>query len=550
MRRTLPILTTIILAGFVTPTSFAQTISGTGGSVTTTASGTTGVSAAANSTYPDVKVQTGDSTGSAFRILNTNNTEVLRVQANGYVGIGSTAPHASLEIAPQSLPSTPISSISTWGGKGLLLQGPADQNNASQMGIMASFASASGGLGAGILFGRHGTGWATHIAFHTHPDSITALDYEPEVMRINSDGYVGIGSSAPNAVLEVAPKSLPTAPITSLAGWAGKGVLLQGSADGTDSSQIGMMTSFAGASSGVGAGIIFARHFGDWGTRIQFHTHPNNTTSIDDEPEVMRIDGNGYVGIGVGNSSLTGVFQIGSTVPVRFLDIKDLGSTIGYILDMAGNSEIHVGGIQLGRSALSEINAMATPLYLNSAPSNNYDVVIGNSNSTTQKVTFATHGQTAFAGDVTVSGTLSGGNIVAKYQDVAEWVPASGDVPPGTVVSIDPGATNHVLPTTHAYDTAVAGVVSPQPGITLGEASDGKALVATTGRVRVRVTAERAPIHPGDLLVASDIPGMAMVSIPVDVGGVLIHRPGTVIGKALEALPSGQSEVLVLLALQ
>jgi hypothetical protein len=41
-----------------------------------------------------------------------------------------------------------------------------------------------------------------------------------------------------------------------------------------------------------------------------------------------------------------------------------------------------------------------------------------------------------------------------------------------------------------------------------------------------------------------------MKSQPVDLGGVLIHRPGTIIGKALEPLPSGEGEILVLLSLQ
>src|SRR6185312_6562383 len=101
------------------------------------------------------------------------------------------------------------------------------------------------------------------------------------------------------------------------------------------------------------------------------------------------------------------------------------------------------------------------------------------------------------------------GNINAKYQDVAEWVPATGELPAGTVVTIDPLAINHVQATTRAYDTAVAGVISPQPGITLGERGSAKALVATTGRVRVHVTAEAHPIHAGDLLVASNEAGVA-----------------------------------------
>ena len=142
------------------------------------------------------------------------------------------------------------------------------------------------------------------------------------------------------------------------------------------------------------------------------------------------------------------------------------------------------------------------------------------------------------------------GNINAKFQDVAEWVPSTEKIPGGTVVVLDSTKSNHVISSTQAYDTSVAGVISEQPGIALGERDAGKVLVATTGRVLVQVDASKSPIHIGDLLVTSDIPGMAMKSVPVNLGGVQLHRPGTLIGKALEPLEKGSGKILVLLSLQ
>ena len=150
-----------------------------------------------------------------------------------------------------------------------------------------------------------------------------------------------------------------------------------------------------------------------------------------------------------------------------------------------------------------------------------------------------------------VNGSINvSGNIAAKYQDVAEWVPADGEIPSGTVVTLDPAHSNRVMPSSSPYDTSVAGVISSKPGITLGEPSDKKVLVATTGRVRVKVDATSHPIRIGDLLVTSDKPGIAMRSEPLDIAGYKIHRPGTVVGKALEPLDAGVGEVLVLLSLQ
>jgi hypothetical protein len=154
-------------------------------------------------------------------------------------------------------------------------------------------------------------------------------------------------------------------------------------------------------------------------------------------------------------------------------------------------------------------------------------------------------------GDLNVTGNaMISGNIAAKYQDVAEWVQARQPMAPGTVVSLDSTRSNAVTPSRRAYDSLIAGVVSAQPGVILGEGGGGKVMVATSGRVMVKVDASKYPIRIGDLLVASNRPGVAMRSRPIRVGGKLIHRPGTIIGKALEALPNGAREILVLVSLQ
>ena len=154
-------------------------------------------------------------------------------------------------------------------------------------------------------------------------------------------------------------------------------------------------------------------------------------------------------------------------------------------------------------------------------------------------------------GDINVTGNATiAGNIAAKYQDIAEWTSARTELPSGTVVALDPLKPNSVMASEKAYDTRVAGVVSAQPGVFLGEGGANRVLVATTGRVRVRVKAGRSPIHIGDLLVTSNRPGVAMKSEPLHLHGRTMHRPGTIIGKALEPLSAGEGTILVLLSLQ
>jgi hypothetical protein len=181
------------------------------------------------------------------------------------------------------------------------------------------------------------------------------------------------------------------------------------------------------------------------------------------------------------------------------------------------------------------------------------EVVIGQPVSTTnpasQKLTI--NGHITAAGNITATGSITGATVLgAIYQDLAEWVPATTDMAPGTVVVLNVAKGNEVMPSSAPYDTTVAGVVSAQPGIVLGVAGDDKEQIATTGRVKVRVDARNAPIRVGDLLVTSSVSGTAMRSEPMAINGRNFHQPGTIIGKALEPLESGTGEILVLLSMQ
>ena len=215
-------------------------------------------------------------------------------------------------------------------------------------------------------------------------------------------------------------------------------------------------------------------------------------------------------------------------------------------LDVVGDLSLQGGGATIDgipvATITSEVGTKALNIKARGGPFP--DVVV----STTGNVGIGTASPAAklhVAGNAQVDG-----NIAAKYQDVAEWVRASSTFSPGTVVAIDNQESNRVVASNKPYDTRVAGVVSRQPGIVLGEPGEGKAMIAHTGRVRVKVDANYGSIAVGDLLVTSAIPGYAMRSEPVNIGGAEIHRPGTVIGKALEPLGAGQGEILVLLTLQ
>jgi hypothetical protein len=168
-----------------------------------------------------------------------------------------------------------------------------------------------------------------------------------------------------------------------------------------------------------------------------------------------------------------------------------------------------------------------------------------------EAMTIARNGDVNVAGSIHANGSITGATVIgAAYQDVAEWVEATENLSAGTVVVLSRSRSNEVTASSTSYDTRVAGVVSAQPGVLLGVGGTSKEMIATTGRVRVLVDATQRPIEIGDLLVTSESTGRAMKSVPVAIGDVEVHRPGTIIGKALEPLAGGIGEILVLLSLQ
>jgi hypothetical protein len=142
-------------------------------------------------------------------------------------------------------------------------------------------------------------------------------------------------------------------------------------------------------------------------------------------------------------------------------------------------------------------------------------------------------------GNVRADGTYTAGGA-----DVAELFRAVAGAEAGDVLAIGPDG--HVVRSSEAFQRTVVGVFSTEPGyIANGALADevGSAPVALMGVVPVKVTAANGAIAPGDLLVASPVPGYAMR------GG---DNPpqGTVIGKALEALANGRGVIQMLVMLR
>ncbi|HZI44799.1 MAG TPA: hypothetical protein VFD53_06255 [Ilumatobacter sp.] len=155
-----------------------------------------------------------------------------------------------------------------------------------------------------------------------------------------------------------------------------------------------------------------------------------------------------------------------------------------------------------------------------------------------------------FEGDVTVTGKLSVRvDVELLNGDCAEEfrVADHETVEPGTVMVL--GDDEVLLRCSEAYDRRVAGVVSGaghyRPAIVLDAQGDvDRRPVAVVGKVYCKVDAGYGAIGVGDLLTTSATPGHAMKASDA------ARAFGSVIGKALRPLTSGQDLIPILVALQ
>ena len=124
------------------------------------------------------------------------------------------------------------------------------------------------------------------------------------------------------------------------------------------------------------------------------------------------------------------------------------------------------------------------------------------------------------------NGVMYGTATSARYADLAENYVSDADYPAGTVLVF--GGSAEVTITTTDHDTRVAGVVSTNPAYLMNaDVIENTVPVALTGRVPCKVS---GPVNKGDVLVTSNMAGVARA---IDYAR---HKPGCVIGKALEAV--------------
>jgi len=287
--------------------------------------------------------------------------------------------------------------------------------------------------------------------------------------------------------------------------------------------------------------------------------------------EQMRIDNNGWVGIGaipqtkfeVQGTSSASYFLTGNAMHVgsyasssyRFFVIDPIiGSTAtGSFGIRSSNTVGSVASISATALTSGDVFKITVPA---SAAGNDAGGVLNVKN--TSGVTMAS---LSFGGRLGLrSGVLSRGATstctgiaapTAGCIDLAEEFPTTdANLEKGDIVSVDIASDTEsaVRKSSIPYDKNILGIVSTKPGIVLSSsvytgtaaesylASFNKSVIALAGRVPINITFENGDIKKGDYLTSSTTLGKAMRA----------SKEGKVIGMALESATknSGKTKVM------
>jgi len=259
---------------------------------------------------------TGTQWGLAFDTFEAGVlSEKMRIDANGNVGIGTSTPNSQLEIAETS---DNIFSADSDSWHNLVIRNKSENagNTAGLVFELNDTYHVNAGTGIAAVKSNTSSDYDADLAFITRPKSAEA----EERVRITNTGNVGIGTTAPDTILNVRTEDNTI-------------LRLENSASSlTTNDRVGEIDFYANDGSTNGAGAkanIKSLVESTAGSLVGLSFGTSDSTSST-AVERMRISSTGRVGIGV-------------TVPTSMLDVR--GGTLGNAnllsLYNANDNEIH-----------------------------------------------------------------------------------------------------------------------------------------------------------------------------------------------------------------
>lgn len=254
--------------------------------------------------------------------LSTAGLERMRIDNNGYVGVGTT-PSSLLHVATDNNQEGIIMQTSNNTGSGGVFVIKSRGTKGAPTAVIAgdylgsfgfngydgtTFSSPIAGMAAVATENFSPTNQGTELIFTSTPNGTTS---EIERIRISQSGYVGIGTQQPQAHLHIAADGGVYQAIQSASGapvlaFMNSGNTITSPTASPSGSPLGTLEfyghdggSFANAGS---IALVPTQNFSgsNYGTRMGFYTTEENTTV----PNLrMVIDHNGYLGIGTATPS-------------------------------------------------------------------------------------------------------------------------------------------------------------------------------------------------------------------------------------------------------
>jgi len=431
----------------------------------------------------------------------------------------------------------------------------------------------SNGSSAGIILDKHSTSDDAFITWNVNGTSnwysglmqdnnfSISRNYTPDgTFYIKSSGEIGIGTTAPNELLEVAhPTNDYGRMIVSDGGGSSRNALL-----------------FVSPKASVQEARIEAYNYGtSTGLKLKFNTIGEGAcvfggkvgigTTTPTDPLHVAATGDKRVayfsGEGVTQSNATIYVENNSLLGGNAAKFKSTGIASTIILKQLGTGALIEA---YGPSSNDEVWSVAKDGSMNfynanynrtieidpseSGDSDAGQITLYNASGGTETIKIDGNYAGSGYGRVTTNELqITGGSDLSEFFSLT----SSKEIAKGMVVSIDENNPGNLKISELKYDKKVAGVVSGanniRPGLIMsqnGTIADGEYLIALSGRVYCYVDATKNAIEVGDMLTTSDTPGYAMKVDNFD------KARGSIIGKAMTSLKSGKGLVLVLVTLQ
>jgi hypothetical protein len=454
----------------------------------------------------------------------------VATQSNGYIGIGTTSPSSLFHVNNGDFT---LSQTGTWPV--VFDQSPISTFTITNGGAQRLALDGSGNLGVGIttpsdlLHVNNGriritrTGTWPVLLDQSAGSTFTITNGGSARFAINGSGNVGIGTSSPNYLLDVAG-NINSSSTVSASSFSGSGASLTNIPAGNLTGSISNSATTANTSN-VANAIVLRDGSGNFSANtITANSFSGSGSALSNVNATLLNSVSTYARTDQANS-LTGTQAVNGALSVRNGSYEQLS------VDQSGNL-VTIGSLSAGAG--------------NFVTASGNDLLVGQ----------ATNGSSisnVFRVDSTGKGYFNNGTQTSGA-DFAESFAVLGDhrdYEPGDVLVIDPSGTRRMTLASSAYSTLVSGIYSTKPGV-LATPYDidhngnvaKEVPLAVVGVVPCKVSAENGAIAVGDLLVTSATPGHAMR------GSDRSRMLGAVVGKALEALSSGKGVIQVLVTLQ